>query len=250
MQKLSDAIEARSSLRGLRTDLQRLRYASRYIFSEKSQTNAVPSTLFLGVGHGLDAVLARLDGCTNYVVGVDPYIADDGNDDEDYARLNNLIDACGVSDRFEIHRCRFDEYQPNFEDRPMLIVINDVLHHIFTTTDPLRASPLMADVIEMFLKLCRASAPGARLVVSDVNRRGLRQALVNSGLLNSAVRYSTKQDWSEWDAAITEAGWKRVSAIAYVPYPLRHLRPAVQAAGLSGILSDRYYLTYSAGNNA
>lgn len=240
---LDQAITARSQRRGLLADLGRLRYANGYIYGRRRR-GAAQTVLYAGVGHGLDALLALLDGDAERIIGVDPYHAEEGSDDSDYLTLQQLIATCGLARQFELHRCTLDEYRWEPGNRIDRIVFNDVLHHIFVTRQALIRSPLFSDATRLFTHLHAAAAAQTQLVVGDVMRHGLRPLLARAGIIHSCIKYPTKQDWQEWDAAAKAGGWRRRSVINYLPYRLRRLQAVCAGPLARYLICDRYYLTY------
>ncbi|MGF1610071.1 MAG: class I SAM-dependent methyltransferase [Kiloniellales bacterium] len=243
--RLEAVIETRSRRRGLSADLARLRYANRYVYPE-ADTGRPRRVLYVGVGHGLDALLALIDGLVERVVGVDPYLATHGNDDEDYRALTDLLEEFGLNARFTVHRGLIQDYRCDGEEAPDRIVINDVLHHIFETAEPLRECAMFPDAVALFGRLRALSAPDARLVLGDVSRHGLRPLAGRLGLFHRAVDYTTKQDWCEWDAAVLEGGWRRLGLVDYVPYALAPWRTALRGWPARYSLCEKYFLTYGA----
>jgi hypothetical protein len=63
-----------------------------YVFNYYKEELALhgEKVLYVGVGHGLDLMQAVQEKVVSSAVGVDPYIAGDGNNDTDY---NNLLKA-------------------------------------------------------------------------------------------------------------------------------------------------------------
>ena len=84
-----DAVISRGKRRGLTGDVVRLRYANDCFYNSVEQPSE--SVLYVGVGHGLDALLTLNDGLVNNITGVDPFIGEHGNDDEDYESLLNWL---------------------------------------------------------------------------------------------------------------------------------------------------------------
>ena len=206
------------------------------------------TTLYVGVGHGLDALLALQQGLTEKIVGVDPYISTDGNDDQDYQALVDEIDALQLTDRFQVHRSTIEEYIPGASDRFDCIICNDVLHHIFVTKQLLTRSSLMTPAEDLFRNMLSVANPGCTLVISDVERHGLRPMLSRWGLMGGNVNYRTKQSRGQWVEAATAGGWSRVSEINYVPWRLRGQR-AIWSGRLGRFtLCDKYHL-YLANEN-
>jgi hypothetical protein len=235
-------MEARAKKRGLTGDFARLRYANGYIFDRSSTRPRY--VLYVGIGHGLDALLALLDGKCTAVVGVDPYVAADGNDEEDYSDLITLIKDLKLGDRFEVHRKTIAVYLATSHPVADRIIVNDVLHHIFLTTEPLRQSELFERVQTLFAMLRKVAGSNTKLIVGDVSRTGMRPVLGRLGLYHASIKYRTKQNWREWDAAISAAGWRRQCLIDYVPYRLRHIRRWLISPLWRYTILDKYFLIY------
>lgn len=238
---LEAAIHARMLRRSLTGSLEGMRYANGYAFVDSPANN----TLYVGVGHGLDALLALADDHMKKAIGVDPFIAEHGNDEDDEATLARLIADLGLAGRFVLHKGVIQDYRPAKSDLPDLVVINDVLHHIFETRERLRRSALYPQAVELFQHLHEISAPGARLVIGDVSRHGLRQLLGRIGLHQAHIDWNTKQNWREWDAAVRRGGWRRLAATDYVPYRLRSLRSVVRGPLARYTVLTKYYLHYA-----
>jgi hypothetical protein len=237
---LDEAIRTRARRRGLTGSLTGMRYANSYLFADGSARNA----LYVGVGHGLDALLALADGHVDRAIGVDPFIAEHGNDEDDQATLARLIADLGLAGRFVLHKGIIQDYRPASDDAPDMVVISDVLHHIFETPEPLRRSALYPKAAALFRHLREIAAPDARLVIGDVSRTGLRPLLGRIGLHQTYIDWNTKQNWREWDAAITLAGWRRVRLDDYIPHRLGGLKGRLPGAVLRYTLCNRYVMTY------
>lgn len=237
---LEAAIHTRMLRRGLTGSLAGMRYANSYVFADGPANHAV----YVGVGHGLDALLALADGHVEKVVGVDPFISEHGNDGGDEATLERLIAELGFTERFALHNGIIQDYQPDKGNLPDLIIINDVLHHIFETSERLSCSPLGPTAVKLFHNLGRIAAPNARLVIGDVSRHGLRPLLGRVGLHQAYIDWNTKQNWREWDEVIRLAGWRYLAAVDYVPYALRYLRPVIRGPIFRYSILTKYYLHY------
>lgn len=241
---LEEAIRERARRRSLTGSLDGMRCANGYLFAGGPARN----TLYVGIGHGLDALLALTDGEVEKAVGVDPFIAEHGNDEDDYETLKRLIAELGLSGRFLLYKEVIQDYQPPKGDTADLIVINDVLHHIFETAEPLRQSTLYPHAVALFGRLQEIASPDTRLVIGDVSRHGLRPLLGRLGLLHPWIDYSTKQNWREWDAAARQAGWERTGISNYTPYRARRLALLFQGPVARYTLCNKYFLTYRSGD--
>lgn len=240
---LAGFVSERADRRGLHVDVGRLRYANRWLFQ------GVPhggTALFVGVGHGHDALLALLDGYCGKVVGVDPYIETDGNGGADFLDLLKLADMMGLTDRLEIHRETIQDFLARETGRPFdLIICADVLHHIFVISEPLSRSEEGPQASALFESLVRVCRKGAHLVISETSRHGLRPFLVGRGLLSGTVDYTTKQGWREWARVVQAAGWHLLHLDDYIPWAFR--KWGWLFANIFGryTLSDRYRLAFA-----
>lgn len=181
------------------------------------------NALYVGVGHGHDAIIALLNNKVEMVTGVDPYFEGHGNTESDYRELLHLIDAYSLETRFIVRREKIEEYLENQgEGSYDLIIANDVFHHIYETTKPLSKSDLYIDAVQLFKKLKVLAADNCMLVLGEVQRYGLIPLLKNIGFQkNSSINYRTKQSIGEWKNLITAAGWSYYKLKYYVPYQLR-----------------------------
>ncbi len=242
--RLEKAIRGRAERRGLHVDLDRIRYANQCLFSAIPVKNR-EAVLYVGVGHGHDALLALLDGLVSTVVGVDPYVDSAGNADADYQGLLSLIDSYNLKDRFTLERSTIEQFLNHTAVRFDLAVIKDVLHHMFATEGRLSRSDCFPGVVALFRNLVAASHREAMLVVSDVQRRGVRPSLSTLGVLKGSVNYRTKQSWKEWNKAITRAQWALINVQNYVPFRFRKQRWLWSGAWGRHTLCTRYFLAYS-----
>lgn len=235
----------RRARRGSTADRPRLRYANARLYAPLAAGSPPAHTLYVGVGHGLDALLALEEGLTRRVTGVDPFIGEQGNDEEDYRALRALVENAEAAARFRIERMTIQEYLTHDDAGPFdFIVCNDVLHHVFWTEELLRRSELAAAAVALFRELQAVASPTAMLAIGEPERHGPRQMLKRMGLLGGAVNYAAKQPSSEWRAAAERAGWRLVSRRYYVPWALRRLEPVL--SGLLGrwTLCDKYFLHF------
>ncbi|WKZ56982.1 MAG: hypothetical protein QY326_09640 [Bdellovibrionota bacterium] len=236
---LEACIAKRALRRQLRVDLPRTRYAVRRIFSTLKDSPA-EHALVVGVGHGHDAVMALLDDQVRLLDGVDPYISDDGNDDDDFNELLSLIEATGLQRRMFVHRTTIDEHLSATTQHYDLIVINDVLHHLFLTRSRLESSQLFERAVHLAAALRKVASDDCTLTICDVERHGMRQLLYRMGLMRSWVDFSTKQHWGSWVRAFKESGWQLHSKRNYVPFALRTLEPLLSTPLGSFTACERY----------
>jgi SAM-dependent methyltransferase len=195
----------------------------------------------VGCGHGLDALLAILDGHIESVVGVDPY-EKGGNNYDDYVELLKLIEECSLKDRFIVERTDCESHINGIEDDFDLIVAADVMHHIFATRSLLHLSSLYTKAASLFKSFARSTKPHGMIAISEVHRDGLRPFLKKLGILKTHLSYGDKQNWHEWHRPAVEAGWKLVSVKNYVPYAFRAQRWLWNGSLGHKTLCDRYFL--------
>jgi hypothetical protein len=217
---LANHISQRAARRGLSVDLKRLRYASESLLAPVPRA-ARESVLCVGVGHGHDVLLDLLEGRIGRVTGVDPFNEVDGNGDEEFGELSGLIDSLGLADRFEVMRSTIEEFLESDNRRYGLILLSDVLHHIFVTKLPLRRSAEYEPAVMLFRALKEHADSGGMLAISDVRRSGLRPFLHRMGILGGEVEYVTKQEPGEWTRAAEGGGWRFAGRDWYVPWALR-----------------------------
>lgn len=242
LQDLEQSILARSRHRGIHVDLKKIRYSIHEIYKN------VPDyyrrkALYVGVGHGQDALLALLDGLVQSVVGVDPYEGG-GNDDDDYRDLLSLIHTFRLEDRFLLQKGTIEDYLQQGGEPVSMVVCCDVLHHIFETETPLRQGVCFELAVELFEQMYQACGEDGMLMISDVQRHGFRPFMAKRGWIQTPVNYRTKQNWQEWHAAATEAGWKRIRKEVYIPFAFQKLGWLFRNPLGLFTLCDRYFLYY------
>lgn len=240
--KIEQTIEMRAKRRGLYISVEKFRYANNYIYPVK---DTIEKALYVGIGHGQDAIIALLDNKVKKIIGVDPYISEDGNDDIDYKELNELILQCNLSERIEIHRTTVQDYMRSDANNKFdLIIFNDVLHHIFWTEKLLDQSEYYNGAVELFSMISSLLNDDGMVVVADVVRTGIRPLMVTLGLINTAVVYKAKQPSSQWSKAASSS-FRLLKRRAYIPYMFRKIRTIIPGtiAIVSG-LSDKYFLYF------
>ena len=222
--------------KSLTVSFEKMIYANNAIFGGAN----FESALFVGVGHGHDALIQLLLNRIQIIDGVDPFYADDGNDDSDYTELLTLVEDLQLKERFTVFK---DEIQ-SFLEKPTrnydLIVLPDVLHHIFVTKKKLDRTVQFTQCVDLFKQLASVSRENGTLIISDAPRTGLRCVMVNCGVIKSSVDYSTKQDSEQWVRAATLAGWKFEYRKNYVPYALRSIAHLLMMPPLPWFYSDHY----------
>lgn len=242
LEDLAQSIRARSEHRGIHVDLEKIRY-SIHQFYQNVPAFYRRKALYVGVGHGQDALLAMLEGLVESVVGVDPYEGG-GNDDDDYSDLLSLINKFKLADNFLVQKGTIEDYLQQEGDPVSVVVCCDVLHHIFETETPLRQSDCYDNAIELFQQMNKACGKDGMLMISDVQRNGFRPAMAKRGYLKTPVNYRTKQNWQEWHAAAKEAGWKLKRKEIYIPFAFQNVGWMFRNTLGLYTLCDRYFLFY------
>lgn len=235
------AIAERSSRRGLCLDLARLDYQLGY--GERFFLECGERVLFVGVGHGFDALRALQSGRVSVAVGVDPYFGDHGNDEGDLDTLVKLAGRMGLAERLSVHRMAVQEYLRDNREPFTGMVVFDVLHHIFEDSRNLRSTSRWRELVDFMRLLHAGLAPGGGVLIQETEPVGLRQLATRMGWLKGTVDYSTKQSWRVWAGAASKAGFEVKKRTTYVPFALRRLRPLF--CGLPGLytVSDRSVIT-------
>jgi hypothetical protein len=219
---LEDAIILRAKRRNLTVNLDKMTYVDQWIFSHtKSKCR---NALYVGVGHGHDALYALLEGNVDRVVGVDPYVESDGSDEQDYDELKELIERYDLHDRFKVYKTTVQDYLIHSEEMFDHVFLIDVLHHIFATKNRLQKSKYFVEAVDLFKSIWERTDSGGRLIAVEVERYGLRQLLVRMGFVKGFINYSTKQPWRAWTAAMTRANFSYVDKSIYIPWAFRSLK--------------------------
>lgn len=244
MTNLENALAERSARRGLTVTLERARYAVDSFLGPVSSPQG--TALFVGVGHGLDALIALQRGMFAEVVGVDPYVEADGNGLDDLRALRELVGQLGLESRFRVVQGTVQEYLAGECQSVDVVVLNDVLHHIFVTNDVLTRTALFDDAIALFEGLRARVCSNGMMAISDVERNGFRPWLTRHGLLPRRIDYGTKQACEEWDTAVRTAGWQRSDVRNYIPYPLRKWRSLGRGLIPRRTICDKYFAYYLA----
>lgn len=242
LELLSQSIKKRAKRRGLTTSLEKMLYANEVALDGLKR--AFSKVLCVGVGHGHDVLLNLITSRFETAVGVDPFIEAEGNDDLDYQELLSNINQFTLQHRFLVRRQTIQDFLQNCTDQFDLVVIADVLHHVFQTTQVLSKSPHYRQSLELFKSLRQVCS--AYLVVSDVERFGLLPFLHRKRIVKGQVDYTTKQSWQEWDACIRQGGFRFLAKRNYVPYQLRWI-PCFLLSGQFGLrtVCRRVYLQYA-----
>ena len=241
---LEKAIQKRIHKRGLHGDLSHMQYFNRCLLQDANE-NKISRALYVGVGHGHNALLSLMEGRVETVVGVDPFISSDGNDSEDYYDLLRLIDECGLGERFTVEKTDVAAYLKKSCAPFDLIICSDVLHHIFVTEKLLHESDAFSQSADLFKNFAQVIHKEGLLIISEVQRNGIRQILKKSGLGKTHMDYRTKQPWQEWNQAAIQAEWILKRVRNYVPYRFRKMHGIFEGLLARYTLCDKYFLTYS-----
>jgi hypothetical protein len=236
LQLLSNFIEKRNHRRGTVANLEMIRYA------EKSITDKikfpVKNVLYVGIGHGLDAILNILDQKYENVYGVDPFIETDGNGDEDYGALLDLIRSLDLNNNISIFRETIQDFLlKNNSIKFDLVIFKDSLHHIFVTKDSLNRSDLKVNYDNLVEKLHSLINVDGNVLIVEVSRFNLRRVAKKLGLYKTIMDYDTKQQPRQWIEPYLNLGWQVHSFNDYIPYKLRFLNKYKK---LSKIFFPRY----------
>jgi hypothetical protein len=246
IEQLNSIILKRASKRGLSIDLDRMIYAHDSLFSNLGERR-FQNALFVGIGHGHDALLTLFKGKVEKVLGVDPYIETDGNGEGDYLDLIEASQSLGLADKIKVFKGTIQEYfqQGEINNKFDLVIISDVLHHIFVTEEPLSKSNFFPEACDLFKTLKSQCTPSAVLAIADVERHGLRPLIHTYGPLKREVEYKTKQSAKEWTKAIEKGGWKMLKSKNYIPYAIRKMK-FLEMGGLARkTLLERYLLYFT-----
>ena len=244
---LEQAMKRRAAHKGLKVNFERMRHFNSLLFDDGAGQQG-GQTLYVGVGHGHDALLAIVDGQTESVIGVDPFIAGHGNDDEDLERLGEIIGDMDFREIFAVKRMFIEQYLTEATEKVDRIVCSDVLHHIFETSERLTKSNFFSGAVELFKSFYDTVTDDGVLLVADVSRHGFRQYVHGVarplGFARFHGNYTRKQQWREWDAAILAAGWHRQAVHNYIPFALKD-HPGLLDGWLGrATLCDKYILAY------
>ena len=218
---LSEHIYHRAQRKKLSVSMENMQYAHSLMFRPVSDRH-FRNALYVGVGHGHDAILTLLNNRAEAVIGVDPFLKEDGNDDEDYLSLLNLIEEMKLKDRFDLRRTTIEEFLTSCRSQFDLIVASDVFHHIFVTRRKLsRDFGVAAQLNTLCSDLFGVARDEGVLLVSEVERHGIRPILNKLGLHKTNVGFSTKQSAGQWRRGIESSGWNSTGIGNYVPHRLR-----------------------------
>ncbi len=219
---LKDKITERAKRRKLTVSIEKMRYANESMLNYENG-NTFKNALYVGVGHGHDVLLSLMDEFIENAVGVDPYCDKDGNPEHEYEELISNISELKLDNRFSVVKSNVEDYLKNIEtERFDLVVLSDVLHHIFVSRAPLAKSSCFIECIKLFSMLKNASLPGAVMIIHDMQRHGLRPWLSRIGIPNSKINYKTKQNEQQWIKAAQKGGWYLDRIDTYVPHALRN----------------------------
>ena len=240
--RLGAAIAERARRRGLSIDVERLGYYVRGLYGWVPRENR-RRVLVVGIGHGHDSLLALSDGLVDRIVGADPYVAADGNSEDDRSALETLAEDLGLAGRLSVHAATVQDYLASLDEKAEpfgCIVMTDVLHHIFVTRQPLPMASEFDAASELFRQLAARVVPGGSLVIAETDRAGLRPTLGRLKGPDAPIDYFTKQTPAAWRAAAESGGWRLDAQRQYIPWRLRALRPAFDNRALGLLVCDRY----------
>jgi hypothetical protein len=235
-------IRSNNNGKGLNISINKMQYLNNVILSKKSKK--YENALFVGVGHGHDVLLHLINENIKKADGVDPYFAEDGNDDYDYKNLIDLTKHIGLDKKLTVYKNTIQTYLNDCKKNYDLIILPDVLHHIFVTKDLLNQSQLFEKCVDLFKSFYTKTNYECDLIITDAPRFGFRPNLVKRGLIKTNVNYETKQPFNQWKFAAEEAGWKHISTEFYIPYALRHFSLILKIPILSWFISNRYILKF------
>jgi spermidine synthase len=221
MEILERFVAQRARERNLSITFDKLAYVQSHIISELSSHGE--RVLYVGVGHGHDAVYCLLKGAVKKAVGVDPYLTNPGNP-QDRINLNQLLEQTGLQDRFQVVVGTIEKYIEHSEQSFSAIVMFDVLHHIFEVRGRLSHCGRAGQAAQLAQRLSDHLEPGGVIIVQETEPWGLRQAITRMGLLSSQVVYKTKQHWRQWADMLTGPGLRLKAKMVYLPWRLRGLR--------------------------
>jgi hypothetical protein len=249
---LREAMAERARRHGLTVDLERARRLNSYLYEHKPPTGD-SNVLYVGVGHGHDALLALLDGMAGRIVGVDPYLEGHGNNEADADGIQVLLSRLEFEERFTLHRETIEAYLSRHHPPHLRfdrIVCADVLHHIFESREILHKTRLFEEASRLCGDLRAVTGSEGKLAVTDVQRWGVRPLVSRLGLSGGWIDYRTKQSWREWTRAAEEGGWELLWVRNYVPYSFRKLARLLSGPVGRATLCDRYVLTFANGSGS
>ena len=219
---LAEKINERAKRRRLTVSMAKMRYAHN-LFFKHFKGQKFPNALYVGVGHGHFALLSLLDEIADNIVGVDPYYDKDGNSEYEYEELISTINELKLEKRFKVVKSTVEEYLESvINERFDLIVLSDVLHHIYDSRVLLTESSSWHECIKLFSKLKDNSEPGAVMTIHELQRHGLRPWLARIGIINSNINYDKKQNERQWIKAAKQGGWKLDRIDTYIPHSCRN----------------------------
>lgn len=234
---ISKVIQTRNSRKGLSLSLPGFLYTqAKY---GELRYDSAKRILYIGVGHGLDVIINSRLNPEGIYVGVDPYIATDGNDEFDYQQL-----IASKNKNVTIHKLTIQEYlseNKNSLERFDLIVITDCLHHIFWTSKIIDKNyPKKNEIINLFKDILDVAAPNARLIIGEASRYNLRRYWQ---LLRGykTVDYYSKQSHMAWKNLLQKAGWNIENIKPYIPIKFSILENKI-LKNLMLFLTHEYYI--------
>ena len=242
---LEKSITKRGFEKNLSIDIKKLHYAIKYYYHYTGVK--INRLLVIGIGHGHDAILSLLEGYVEKIDGVDPYYANDGNDDDDYKSLLDIIYKLKLNNDVNIYKMTIQDYlekYTNITDQYDMVIIPDTLHHIFVTQSNISSSKYENDCVQLFKIIYKVVKPGGYMCISEAPRYGIIPFLSKYRIIKTDVDYTTKQQMSEWINILAETNWSYKNYAIYIPYAFKILYKLNKSKFFSYIFSSRYLLYY------
>ncbi len=160
-------------------------------------------------------------------VCVDPYEGT-GNPKENFNLVTNLVKEKNIKN-MEIKKMNLEKfYMENSRNIFDIVLLSDVLHHIFPAPALLKNVVEYLNLVARFLK-----SPGGLLLIREVMPINISQVI--SSLNKNNVNFSTKQFPGFWLRAIKETDFFNYFFYQYhVPFKLRLFFPVIK--GLKSVL--------------
>jgi SAM-dependent methyltransferase len=234
-------MEQRANRQGLGTTLEKLAYVQNHFSA--ALTEQGKRALYVGVGNGHDAVYCLLRGAVQQVVGVDPYLSEQGNP-ADRTPLMQLVDECGLGRQIEIVVSTIEDYLRKSNESFSAVVMFDVLHHIFPHRQPLWGGEHQAQAVALAGELYKHLDPGGILLVQETEPWGLRQILTRLGVMGGKVDYGAKQHWRQWSRIMAAAGFTLERRVVYIPWALRRMKAFLNNGIGLYTVSDRNIMVF------
>ena len=179
-----------------------LRFYLDYLFEGVDLRGA--RVLDVGAGGGRYSFYAAAAGAA-HVVALEPEAA--GSDTGARSQLEHLRDRLGV-DSVELRRETLQEFDPGDELFDVLFMHASINHLDEPATMQLHRDERAREVYrELFGKLARVGADGAKLVASDVSRHNLFAKLPVRNPLQPTIEWDKHQPPETWIGLLREAGF-------------------------------------------